>query len=44
MITLVGILVGLLVFVLFSPPRIRHGEASAAPGADVFARHSPLAE
>lgn len=28
MITLIGILVGLLVFVLFSPARIRHGEAS----------------
>jgi Flp pilus assembly protein TadB len=28
MITLVGILVGLLVFVLFSPRRVRHGEAS----------------
>ena len=28
MITLVGILVSLLVFVLFSPPRFRHGEAS----------------
>ena len=28
MITLIGILVGLLIFILFSPPRIRHGEAS----------------
>ena len=28
MITLIGILAGLLVFVLFSPARIRHGEAS----------------
>ncbi len=28
MITLIGILVGLLAFVLFSPPRIRRGEAS----------------
>ena len=28
MITLIGILVGLLVFVLFSPVRIRRGEAS----------------
>jgi tight adherence protein B len=28
MITLIGILVGLLVFILFSPRRIRHGEAS----------------
>lgn len=28
MITLIGILVGLLVFVLFSPVRIRHGDAS----------------
>src|SRR5512140_1734717 len=28
MITLIGVLVSLLVFVLFSPPRVRHGEAS----------------
>ena len=28
MIALIGILVALLIFILFSPPRIRHGEAS----------------